>query len=219
MYRVSVTRRAFVAALAALPLTIPLSTSAHGFSKSAGLHRSPASELLRDTMRSLWEDHITWTRLYIVSAVSDLPDKDATAERLLRNQDDIGAAIAPYYGDDAATQLSELLRGHILGAAALIDAAKAGDQAEVEAKSSAWYGNSDDIATFLSTANPTQWPLDATKAEMRMHLDLTLAEAVHRLQGDYTADIADFDEIRTHILGFADLLSAGIEGQFPERFV
>src|SRR5262245_47429657 len=42
----------------------------------------------RQDMRKLWEDHITWTRLYIVSAVAGLPDTDATAGRLFQNQDD-----------------------------------------------------------------------------------------------------------------------------------
>src|SRR5688572_11942105 len=73
----------------------------------------------RNAMRKLWEDHITWTRLYIVSAAASLPDKDATAQRLLRNQEDIGNAIKPYYGAAAGNQLTALLKDHILGAVEL----------------------------------------------------------------------------------------------------
>lgn len=43
-----------------------------------------------DAMRKLWEDHVTWTRLAIVSFAGDLPDLPATQRRLLRNQTDIG---------------------------------------------------------------------------------------------------------------------------------
>jgi hypothetical protein len=56
------------------------------------------------------------------------------------------------------------------------------------------------------------------KAEMKMHLDLTLAEAAAQLQGDYAASIADYDKIHTHILHMADALSSGIIAQFPEKF-
>jgi hypothetical protein len=52
-----------------------------------------------------------------------------------------------------------------------------------------------------------------------MHLDLTLREAVNRLQGRYAQDIRDYDEIHEHILGLADLLSTGLIAQFPDRFV
>src|SRR5688572_20829054 len=57
-------------------------------------------------MNRLWEDHVSWTRLYIVTATANLPEKDATAARLLRNQTDIGNAIKPYYGDAAGTKLA-----------------------------------------------------------------------------------------------------------------
>ena len=171
-----------------------------------------------DAMRQLWEDHIVWTRLFIVSATNDLPDAPATTERLLRNQRDIGDAIAPFYGAAAGAALTTLLRGHILTAAQLVAAAKAGDTTAASRASAHWYANADSIAAFLSAANPEHWPLAALRAGMRMHLDLTLQEAVARLHGDYAADVAAYDAIHRHILQLADLLSDGIIGQFPRRF-
>ncbi len=172
---------------------------------------------LRSAMRKLWEDHVTWTRLYIVSAAHNLPDKDLTAQRLLQNQTDIGNAVKSFYGDAAGNQLTSLLKDHILGAADLIAAAQSGDSAKIDAASKKWYANADDIATFLSSANPSNWPLADMKAGMKMHLDLTLAEASDRLKGNYAADIADYDKIHEHILGLADLLTNGIVHQFPDK--
>ncbi len=171
-----------------------------------------------NAMRKLWEDHLTWTRLYIISAAGNLPDKDATAQRLLQNQTDIGNAVAQFYGQPAGDKLTGLLKDHILGAAALIEAAKSGDKAKIDAAAAKWYANGDDIATFLSSANPQNWPLADMKAGMKMHLDLTLKEATDRLQGKYADDVKDYDKVHEHILGLADLLSTGIEKQFPKRF-
>jgi hypothetical protein len=169
-------------------------------------------------MRRLWEDHITWTRLYIISAAADLPDRDLTAQRLLRNQTDIGNAIKTFYGEDAGNELTTLLEEHILGAVELLDAAKAGDQAAVEVARANWYANADAIGAFLSAANPEQWPLAEMQTGMRMHLDVTLEEATARLTGDFETDIAAYDKVHDHILAFADLLSNGIIQQFPDRF-
>jgi len=174
-----------------------------------------------DAMRQLWEDHITWTRLVIVSAATlpdALPDLDPTVQRLLRNQDDIGDAIKPFYGDAAGEELSRLLREHITLAAELIAAAKAGDADAVQATSDAWYANADEIADFLGAANPKHWPAAEMRAMMREHLDLTLAEAVARLEGRYADDIVFYDEIHVQILGMADMLSDGIIAEFPARF-
>jgi hypothetical protein len=185
----------------------------------AAAKATPASQLaLHDAMRKLWEDHVTWTRLYIVSAVANLPDSDATAQRLLQNQVDIGNAIKPFYGEEAGNKLTALLRDHILEAAELLKVAKSGNASAVDAAKVKWYANADDIAQFLSNANPKNWPLTDMKAGMKMHLDHTLAEATARLKGDTAADIAAYDAVRVHILGLADLLSTGIINQFPDRF-
>jgi hypothetical protein len=172
-------------------------------------------------MRKLWEDHITWTRLYIVSAATlpeQLPDIGPTADRLFANQADIGDAIAQFYGRPAGDQLTELLNEHIALAAEAIDAAKAGNDAGLEDALDRWYANADAIAEFLSAANPRNWPLAEMRAHMREHLDLTLAEAVARLQGDYAADIAAYDKVHLQILEMADMLSDGIIAQFPAAF-
>jgi hypothetical protein len=173
-------------------------------------------EFRRD-MRVLWEDHVQWTRLYIVSAVAGLPDTDATLARLLQNQTDIGDAVAEFYGDDAGAQLTSLLNDHIAIAGELVAAAKAGDNAKVEDASTRWYANADDIAAFLAGANPA-WPEATLRDMMRGHLDQTLAEATAQLTGDYAKSVAEYDHIVTHILEMADALADGIITQFPDRF-
>jgi hypothetical protein len=174
--------------------------------------------VFHDDMRKLWEDHITWTRLAIVSFAGSQPDLPATEARLLQNQTDIGDAVKPYYGRAAGDKLTTLLKAHIVGAVALLQAAKSGDQTLIAQRSAEWYANGNDIADFLNRANPHHWPRRALRRMMKTHLDQTLDEATHRLQGDYEADIRDYERIHEHILEMADMLSTGIIKQFPRRF-
>lgn len=173
---------------------------------------------LRMDMRKLWEDHITWTRLAIISLEGGTPDTAATVARLLQNQTDIGDAIKPYYGDAAGNELTRELRTHILIAADLIAAAKAGNAANLADAQARWEKNADDIAALLNSVNPRHWKLADMKAEMRMHLKLTTEEAVAHLQGDWNADVAAYDKVHLHILHMSDLLADGIVKQFPRRF-
>ena len=209
-----------IAALA-FALIAPVSATAHsvGSVHAAAAASTPLDRNdYHDAMRKLWEDHVTWTRLYIVSAIAGLPDIQPTAERLLRNQTDIGDAIKPFYGEAAGDSLTALLRPHILIAAEVVDAAIAGDSGRVQDALERWYANADEIADFLNAANPDNWPREAMRAEMRHHLDLTLEEALARLRGDWEADIAAYDTVHEHILGMADVLSSGIIRQFPRKF-
>jgi hypothetical protein len=122
-----------------------------------------------DAMRKLWEDHVTYTRLFIVSAAAGLPDKDATTQRLLQNQTDIGNAVAEFYGRDAGNKLTALLRDHILIAADIVTAAKAGDNAKVASSNKRWRDNAAEISTFLHGANPKNWPTATLQSAMNTH--------------------------------------------------
>ncbi len=202
--------------LASVGALTPAPAVAHEAARPTARRLDPAR--LRTDMRKLWEDHVTWTRLYIVSVAAGLPDKDATAQRLLQNQVDIGDAVKPFYGAAAGDKLTALLREHILGAADLLAAAKAGDEAKVATEQARWSRNADDIAAFLAGANPKSWPLADMKAGMKMHLDLTLKEAQDRFAGKWAEDVQDYDRVHEHILGLADLLTKGLVAQFPARF-
>jgi hypothetical protein len=173
---------------------------------------------LRNDMRKLWEDHITWTRLAIISLTTDTPDTNATVGRLLQNQTDLGDAIKPFYGQAAGDELTRLLREHILIAADLIAAARAGDQAAVAAKQARWRANADQIAAFLNSANPRSWKFREMQEMLYEHLNLTTSEVVARLQGDWDADVAAYDKIHLQALEMADELSTGIVKQFRNRF-
>ncbi len=168
-------------------------------------------------MRKLWEDHITYTRGYIVSALADLPDTNAVATRLLKNQDDIGDAIKPYYGENAGKKLSTLLRDHILIATEVVKAAKTGDKSGLSDAQKKWSDNGKDIAAFLSGANPN-WSKKDLEEMLQKHLDLTTGEAVGLLNKDWTADIKAYDDGHVHMLKFADMLTEGIAKQFPDKF-
>jgi len=221
---------AFFSALAALAVS---SGMAHAHDNSAQHADDPAMSMsvthasptltkkavaLRTDMRKLWEDHITWTRLAIISLESGTPDTEATVSRLLQNQTDIGNAVKPFYGNAAGDELTRQLRSHILIAADVIAAAKGGDSAKLADAQVRWIQNADDIAKVLNSVNPRYWKLPVLKAEMQMHLDLTTEEAVARLKGDWTGDVAAYDKVHQHILHMSDLLADGLIKQFPKRF-
>ena len=135
----------------------------------------------------------------------------------VRRGSDAVKAVAPYYGAAAGDALAALLREHILIATEVVDAAMDGDEARLAAAQAVWSDNASDIAAFLAAANPN-WSQPELDAALQRHLALTTGEVVARLQGDWAADIASYDEGHAHMLMFADTLAAGIVRQFPSRF-
>jgi len=211
--------------LLALPLALTLvfsltspviSASAHE-KKQAAICLSPKMVQLKGEMQRVWIDHTIWTRSYIVSAISNRPDQKDVLDRLLRNQQDIGNVIKPYYGEAAGNKLAELLTEHILIAGKIVEAAKTGNQADVQRLETDWHRNADDISKFLSGANP-YWQFKAVQDMLYTHLQLITEIVLSCLKGDWKADIAATDKNETHMIHFADFLTEGIVKQFPAKF-
>jgi hypothetical protein len=179
--------------------------------------RVSADTALRQNMRKLWTDHVVWTRDYIVAAVGNQPDAKAAADRLLKNQEDIGTAVAGFYGKAAGDALTTLLKEHITIAVDIIRFAKAGDKASQQKADAQWHRNAEAIADFLAKANPN-WPRATLVSMMNVHLATTTEEVVARLTRNWDADVRAFDRVYDHILMMADALSDGIIKQFPDKF-
>ena len=201
----------------AMATTIFLSFESFGQMNMKMNFTTPAANELRTNMRKLWEDHVTWTRNVICCLTDGLPGADQAVTRLLKNQDDIGNAIKPLYGDAAGSKLASLLHDHITIAADVVKAAKAGDNAALDATNKKWLANADEISAFLAKANPN-WKEENMKKMMHEHLKLTTDEAVARIKKDYDADVAAYDKVHDEILEMSDMLTDGIVKQFPDKF-
>lgn len=186
-----------------------------GMPRPVGISR--AEEMLSNHLRMLWEQHVFWTRLVIMSIVFELPDAELVTNRLLRNPRDFEMALRTFYGADIAVKFSELLTNHLVIAAQLVKAAKAKDNAAAADAEKRWYANADEIAAFLGGINP-YWSQMEWRRLLYDHLAMTKAEAVDLLQQDYKSSIDMLDSIEKEALVMADQMTQGIVRQFPQYF-
>jgi hypothetical protein len=190
-------------------------------------------------MRQLWSDQVFITRRYVIEAVTGTPVSellvkalgeavppiatapgvrdlvphfgpgDAAAVRLLENVEAMGDAIAPYFGERAASDFTQLLRTHVLIAVELLSAARAGDISKFKSEDERWTANADQIAALLNKLNEF-WPREELARRLRLLLQLTKDEAVARVTGDVDGDLRTFDRIYSEAMGIADALDIGL---------
>jgi hypothetical protein len=172
---------------------------------------------LSNAMRLVWEQHVYWTRMTINSIVFNLPDVDAVTARLLRNANDMGNLLKPFYGNRIAEMFSNLIREHLLIAAELVKAAKAGNQKAVADAERRWHANGAEIAKFLNRINPFISRREFQEMFFE-HLALTIKEALFTIQSNFQASIAVFDKIEAEALQMADTITNAIVKQFPRKF-
>ncbi|SES07144.1 acetylglutamate kinase [Psychrobacillus sp. OK032] len=178
---------------------------------------SKQEDSLKSSMRLVWEQHVYWTRLTIISIAFNLPDVNFTTARLLQNATDMGNLLKPFYGNKKAVMFSNLIRDHLVIAAELVKAAKANDQKAATDAERRWYENGAKNSEFVSTINPYISKRGYQKMFFE-HLELTKMEAVFMLQKNFRESIATFDKIELEALHMADTLTVAIVKQFPEKF-
>ena len=164
---------------------------------------------LMNQLQQLWQQHVYWTRFFIISTAADLDDLKPVTNRLLQNPKDFAQLLAPIYGIKAACQFQELFTQHLLIAADLVNAAKNGEAEKANCARTKWYQNADEIAGFLSSINQC-WNEAKWKDMLYSHLEMTEKEAGLRFQGSYAADIQVFNEIEIEALKMANYMFCGI---------
>ena len=173
---------------------------------------------LLNHMRLLWEQHVYWTRMLLISIAERLKDQPYVTDRLLRNPYDIADIYADYYGEAVAKTIAQLLTEHLQIGAALITALRDKKTAEAKDLTNKWYANADKMADAFSSINP-YYDRDELHKMLYTHLDLTTREVEMRLAENYKADIEAFDRVEQEAISMADYLSSGIIKQFPDKFM
>lgn len=175
-----------------------------------------AVDLISDN-RSLWEEHVAWTRMTIISLTFQLPDIEFVIARLLQNATDMGEMLRPLYGETAANTYATLIKEHLLFAADLVKAAIAGDEQAAMIAEQKWYANADEIAVFLSSINRFL-PEEKVREMFYRHLDLTKQEAVFMINMEHQKDIEVYDQIEKQAREMADTISNAMIKLYTNRF-
>ena len=164
---------------------------------------------LMKQIQTLWEQHVYWTRFFIISTAADLCDLEYVTKRLLRNPDDFAQMLAPFFGERAACQFRKLFTEHLTIGGDLVNAAKDQDKKLANEIRKKWYQNADEISAFLASINQC-WNESKWKCMFYSHLEMTEKEAALRLEGNYAADIEMFDMIEKEALQMAYYMFCGI---------
>ena len=208
--------KGIVGAFVGVMLMVPSLAMAQG--KGEAVRLTPKSAELRLALRDLWGDHIFWVRNVVVT--TKLQEKEAAKaaeEQVVQNAKNIAAAVVPYYGKDAGDKLFTLLAGHYGAIKEYMNAAFSANKSGMDAAQGKMLKNADEIATFLSGANPN-WPKQALLSALSAHGAFHMAQIMQTNAKDFSAEAKTWESMKTQVLQIADVLAEGIVKQFPQRF-
>lgn len=181
----------------------------------ASAHKLIATRL---AMRDLWRAHIFWVRAVVVathdnnSAASEAAEAQAVA-----NAQAIADAIEPFYGQAASKQLFQLLAGHWGAVKAYLLAKNNANQAEESKAEQMLFANAEQIAVFLSNANPN-WPKQDLLTMLNAHAGLHLRQINQIYAGQYAQEAETWKAFVTNVTAMGDALAMGLAKQFPDKF-
>jgi len=174
---------------------------------------------LQLALRDLWVDHIFWVRSVVIATkYGDTEAAKVAEENVVKDAKDISGAVASFYGKDAGDKLFGLLAGHYGAIKDYLTAAVAGSKEGKDAAADKLKKNADEIATFLHSANPKNWPKDTLLSLLIAHGAQHMAQIDAVVAKDYGAEAMIWGNMKKHIYTIADALAGGIEKQFPKKF-
>lgn len=215
-------RRELVTVGAAIAALVPLSGSA--FAARTHSHRAKKQARTDKTfetaaaLRDLWIGHIFWVRAVSIATIEKRDVAARTAEeQAVTNARSIAATIEPFYGAAAKDTFFKLLAGHYGAVKAYLVSTVADDAAKQGTATQSLTSNAEEIATFLSKANP-YLPKDAVN-------NLLLAHGGHHIQQiqqlkdhKYEAEAHTWEEMKNHVYQIADATADALAKQFADKF-
>ncbi len=206
--------RQVVLVFLAVLLTVPSFTFAQ---EKKAAPKPPSKVELQLARRNLWQGHIFWVRNVVL--MTKLGDKDAAKvaeEQVVQNAKDIAGSITPFYGKEASDKLFSLLAGHYEGVKDYMNAAFSGNKDGKTKAMDKMKKNADEIATFLSSANPN-WPKDALMSALTAHMGFHMAQIDEMNAKNFSGEAKTWEGMKKQVNQIADVLASGIHKQFGSK--
>jgi hypothetical protein len=179
---------------------------------------TPKATELRLAMRNLWEDHIFWVRnVVLTTKLGDTAAAKVEEEQVVKDAREIANAVIPYYGKDAGNKLFNLLAAHYGAVKDCMNAVYSGNKEAKNVAMDKMNKNADEIATFLSSANPN-WPKAALLSALAAHAGYHMAEIDAINAKDFPSEAKTWGAMKAQVDGIADTLTEGLVKQFPQKF-
>jgi hypothetical protein len=172
---------------------------------------------LKAGLRDLWLGHVIWVRnVALTTRYNDSAAAAIAEEKVVENAKAIAAAIEPFYGKSASDKLFELLAGHYGAVKEYMTAAYAGNGTGKEAAKDKLIKNADEIAAFLSGANP-YLPNETLKTLLYAHGGHHMAQLDAFADKNFASEAKTWDDMKNHMYVIADALAGGLAKQFPKK--
>lgn len=199
------------------PWSAAFSADATPAPKAAAAAPSLKAVELRIALRDLWDGHIFWVRNVVIAThYHDAKAAKVAEDQVVQNAKNIGDAIAGFYGKEAGDKLFKLLAGHYGAVKDYMNASFKGDKKAEAAASDKATKNAEEIAAFLSAANP-YLPKDTLFSLLTAHYGHHVTQINSTAAKDFAAEAQNWEIMLKHINGVADALAGALAKQFPEK--
>jgi len=169
-------------------------------------------------LRDLWGGHIFWIRNVVLENATNNPAaRDAAEKEVVANAKQIADTITPFYGEAASAKLFTLLAGHYGAVKEYSEGTIAGSKRQQDAALAHLASNADEIAVFLSGANPNL-PKDTVRGLIAAHGAHHVAQITQFQEKDYAHEAETWQVMRQHVYVIADALTTALAKQFPGKF-
>lgn len=209
-----------VAGLLGLLGGAPLQASAHSHPEGADKMAVVTTKAIetRLALRDLWVSHAFWVRNVAQEILLGNEAAAAAAElEAVANAKAIAAAIEPFYGKPASDKLFTLLAGHYTAVKQYAEATAANSAARQDAAQKDLLANAQELAKFLSSANPNL-PMDAVLGMLLAHGGHHILQIQELKAGQYGDEAKTWNAMKLHMFAIADALTNAIAKQFPDKF-
>ncbi|WHX41291.1 copper amine oxidase [Mesobacillus sp. AQ2] len=206
----------------AVPLSLSLLLPVAANSAAAHDHATPtvsdSAVDLRATLDQLLSEHVYLAVETMRKGVDGSKDFDQSAAALQGNTEDLSAAIASVYGDEAGAKFKEMWSAHIGFFVDYVKGTAGNDEAAKKAALDELAQYKEDFSNFLSTATEKRLEADALAEGLQMHVDQLVGAFNAYVAGDYEKAYEYEREAIHHMYMVSKGLSNAIVMQFPDKF-